>query len=102
MAGVGDVVTGISSVAATTGTLDIKPGAGIEWVIHNIYYAAPTGGSGIEFYKTDGTNAIKFDSDITQGGRLGMAFHCTNAQWIQLKNTGTAALFAGYDGIQTK
>lgn len=96
---VGDVVTGISSVAATTGTLNIQPTAGVEWVIHNIYYGA---GTTIEFYKTDGTNAIKFDSDTSAGARLGAVFHVTNTQWIQIKNTSAGAVIVGYDGIQTK
>lgn len=96
---VGDVVTGISSVAATTGVLDIRPATGVEWTVHNIYYNA---GTTIEFYKTDGTNAIKFDSDTTAGARLGAVFHCTNTQWIQIKNTSGAAVLVGYDGVQTK
>lgn len=92
----GDVVTGISSVAAG-GTLDIKP-IGAEWVIHNIYYNQGT----VEFYKTDGTNLLKFDSDTTQGARLGAVFHVTNAQWIQVKNTAGTSTLIGYDGVQTK
>jgi hypothetical protein len=94
---VGDVVTGLSSVAAS-GTLDIKPASGVEWVIHNIYYNQGT----VEFYKTDGTNLLKFDSDSTFGGRLGVVFHCTNSQWIQIKNTAASATLIGYDGVQTK
>lgn len=93
----GDVTNGLNSVAAGT-ALDIRPGAGVEWIIHNIYYNQGT----VEFYKTDGTNAIKFDSDSTFGGRLGVVFHCTNAQWIQVKNTAATATLIGYDGMQTK
>lgn len=94
----GDVVTGLSSVIATTGTLDIKPASGVEWVIHNIYYNQGT----VEFYKTDGTNYLKFDTDTTQGARLGAVFHCTNTQWIHVKNLASTATLIGYDGIQTK
>lgn len=96
---VGDKVASIVSVVANTGTLDIRPTAGIEWTVHNIYYNA---GTTIEFYKTDGTNAIKFDSDTSAGARLGAVFHCTNTQWIQIKNTSGAAVLVGYDGVQTK
>lgn len=97
MAAAGDVVTGISSIAANA-VLDIKPSSGVEWVIHNIYYNQGT----VEFYKTDGTNLLKFDSDPSAGARLGAVFHCTNAQWIQVKNTAATATIIGYDGIQTK
>lgn len=94
---VGDVVTGLSSVAAS-GVLDIRPAAGVEWVIHNVYYSQGT----VEFYKTDGTNLLRFDTDTSQGARLGAVFHCTNAQWIQVKNTAGTATLIGYDGKQTK
>jgi len=95
---VGDVVTGISSVIATTGTLDIKPSAGVEWVIHNIAYNGGT----IELWKTDGTNNLKYDIDTTSGGRFNLSLHCTNAIWYQLKNISAAAVIASYDGMQTK
>jgi hypothetical protein len=94
----GDKVTAIQSVVATTGVLDIRPASGIEWTIHNIYYSQGT----VEFYKTDGTNNIKFDSDTSNGARLGAVFHVTNSQWIQVKNTAGTATIIGYDGVQTK
>jgi hypothetical protein len=95
---VGDVKSGIASVAPN-GVLDIQPGsASEEWVIHNIYYNQGS----VEFYKTDGTNLLKFDGDSSQGARLGAVFHVTNAQWIQVKNTSGTATLIGYDGIQTK
>lgn len=94
---VGDVVTGITSVASA-GVLDIRPASGVEWVIHNIYYNQGT----VQLYKTDGTNILQFDTDTAQGARLGAVFHCTNAQWIQVKNTAGTATLIGYDGVQTK
>lgn len=94
---VGDTKSLIVSVAAV-GTYDIKPPAGEEWVIHNILY----NGGPIEFWKTDGANPLKFDTDNSAGGRLGMAFHATNDAWYQLKNTSAGAVIVSYDGIQTK
>jgi hypothetical protein len=94
----GDVVGGTSSLAATTGTLDIKPGAGVEWVIHNVYYAA----TGIKLSMTDGTNVIDFETDNAQGARMGMMIHVSNAYWLRLSNTSGSALLVAYDGIQTK
>lgn len=94
----GDVKANVASVAATTGTYDIKPPSGEEWVIHNIYYNGGT----VEFYRADGTNLLRFDSDTTQGARMGIAYHVTNTQWVQIKNISGSAVLVGYDGIQTK
>lgn len=94
----GDVKSAISSVSAISGTYDIKPASGEEWVIHNIYYSGGT----VEFYRADGTNLLKFDSDTTQGARMGISYHVTNGQWIQIKNTSGSAILVGYDGVQTK
>jgi hypothetical protein len=93
---VGDVQTAISSVA-NNALLDIKPASGVEWVIHNVLY-----GGAMELYKTDGTNSIKVDSDTTLGGRLGLALHCTNLVWYQVKNVSGASTILSYDGVQTK
>ena len=93
----GDVVTGISSIASGA-FLEIQPPTGEEWVIHNIYYSQGT----VEFYKYDGVNTIKFDSDTSFGARLGAVFHVTNAQWIRVKNTAGSATIVGYDGVKTK
>lgn len=94
---VGDVKSGLISIV-TNGVLDIRPPASEEWVIHNIFYSQ----GAVEFYKTDGTNLLKFDSDTTQGARLGAVFHVTNSQWIQVKNLASTTTLIGYDGIQTK
>lgn len=91
----GDVVSGISSVAAA-GVLLLQPGAGVEWVVHNLYYAAA-----VDVYFTDGTNHLKFDSDGA-GARIGTVFHCTNARYLRLVNTSAGTALYGYDGIQTK
>jgi hypothetical protein len=94
----GDVKSAIASVVATTGTYDIKPPVGEEWVLHNIYYNGGT----VEFYRTDGVNSLRFDSDTTQGARMGIAYHVSNTQWLQIKNTSASAILVGYDGVQTK
>ena len=91
-----DVKSGLQSVAAGA-VLDIRPGTGEEWVINNLYY-----GGSIEINRTDGTNVLKFESDGSSGGRLGTIYRLTNSQWMQIKNTGTASILIGYDGVQTK
>lgn len=92
----GDTINGLSSVAVG-GIFDIKPASGAEWVVHNVYYNGV-----VEFYITDGTNSLKFDSDNSGGARLGAVYHCTSTQWLQIKNTDTVSLLIAFDGMQTK
>lgn len=92
----GNVVAGTASVAATTGTYDIKPASGVEWVIHNVYY-----NGAVNFVITDGTNTFQFDSDTGAGARLGLTTHVTNTYWLRITNTGGSAVLIAYDGIQT-
>jgi len=93
---VGDVKSGISSIAASA-YLDIQPSGSDEWVIHNIYHNSDVS---IEFY--DGTNSIIFDSVGGAGAYSKFNFHCTNARRIRVKNTSTSSKLIGYDGMQTK
>jgi hypothetical protein len=93
---VGDVVSGISSVAAGS-FLDIRPPAGTEWVIHNIYHE-----SDIQLELYDGTNSLVFDTDTGAGVYAKYAFHVTNSIRIRVKNTAASAKLIGYDGVQTK
>jgi hypothetical protein len=93
---VGDVFSGLSSIAASA-YLDIQPSSGVEAVIHNIYHESDIQ---LEFY--DGTNSLIFDTDSGAGIYAKFAFHCTNAKRIRVKNTAAAAKLIGYDGVQTK
>ena len=93
---VGDVVSTISSIAAGA-YLDIQPGSGIEWVIHNIHHEDQ-----VEIYFYDGTNSILVDVDAGQGSWTGQFFHCTNTKYYRVKNTAASAKLIGYDGIITK
>ena len=93
---VGDVFSGLASIAAT-GYLDIQPAAGVEVVIHNIYH---DGDIQLEFY--DGTNSLIFDTEAGAGIYAKYAFHVTNTIRIRVKNTAAAAQLIGYCGVQTK
>ena len=93
----GDVKSDLQTLVAG-GTFDIRPGMGEEWSVQNIYFNPGT----VELYKTNGTLQLKFDGDSNFGGRLGTIFRLTNTQWLQIKNTGSASILVGYDGVQTK
>lgn len=98
---VGDVVSNLVSVAGTGGTLDIQPGAGIEWVIQNIYIDTAAASIDLLFY--DGVNSLKFVSG--QAGPLGITnvqFHINNSRWLRLVNNDAVSRLLGYDGVQTK
>ena len=93
----GQVVNALSSVSHTQ-FVDIKPGTGVEWAIHNIYYS----GGNVDFYLTNGTDLLKFGSDSTAGTLSGdIVFHVTNSIWIRVTNTSGGTLLIGYDGVQT-
>jgi hypothetical protein len=94
---VGDVYSGLSSVAAND-YLDIHPPAGVEAVIHNIYHEYD-----VDLILYDGTNSLTFDIDYGAGVYAKFAFHVTNSLWIRVKNRDTTnARLIGYDGIVTK
>ncbi len=92
---VNDVVTAHSSIADGS-SLTIQPGSGAEWLIKNIYF-----GGAVELYRTDGTNAIKIDSDPS-AGRLSGSWLLTNGVYLALKNVSGGAAYLGYDGMVTK
>jgi len=94
----GDAVVVASTQITAGSTSTIKPGSGVEWIIHNIYI--PTTGQA-ELYATDGTNPILVDSSYG-GGWLNHFFHLTNAQYLEVKNTGALAIYMKYDGIVSK
>ena len=93
---VGDVVSDLQSIGAGS-YLDIRPGSGIEWVIHNIYHEDRVQ---LSFY--DGTNEIIFDVDYGLGVWAWYEFHCNNTRRIRIKNMAASAKLIGYDGIITK
>ena len=93
---VGDIFNIIPTSVENNATLDIRPSSGQEAVIHNIYYS-----NSVEFYITNGTNSIKFDSDSTLGARLCMCFHVTNTIYIQIKNVSGSVIYVSYDGVVT-
>ena len=92
----GDAVGHISSVNAA-GTLEIRPDAGVEWIIHNIYHEAE-----VELYVSDSANNLLFDSAAVKGSWSGHFFHITNTQWLKVYNTNAGSKLMGYDGIVSK
>lgn len=92
----GDTVAGLSSINAAA-TLTIQPGAGIEWIVHNIYHEAE-----VELKVVESTNELLFDSDTEKGSWNAYFFHLTNTHYLKVKNTNVGAKLIGYDGIVSK
>ena len=92
---VGDVVSAHSSIADDA-SLTIQPGAGAEWIIHNLYY-----GGDCELYITDGANEFELDNF---GGPeyVQLTFRVNNTVYATFKNVSGDAAYLGYDGIVTK
>jgi len=93
---VGDAVGDVSSINAGA-TLTIQPGAGVEWIIHNIYHAAEA-----ELKVIKGGNELLFETSGGMGSWNAYFFHVTNAQYFKVKNTNAGAKLIGYDGIVSK
>lgn len=93
----GDVIGVVPTSVANNAYLTLQPGAGVEWVIHNIYY-----GGAVTISKYDGTNDITVDTDVAAGARLNMFLHANNTHYFRIKNVSGGAIFIAYDGIQTK
>jgi hypothetical protein len=92
----GDVISALTSVASA-GYLTIQPGAGVEWVIHNIYHEYDIT---VELY--DGTNSLVFTTEQGAGAMAYYAFHLNNTRYLRVKNThASLAKLIGYDGIVT-
>ena len=92
----GDTAASISSIAAAA-TKTIQPGAGVEWIIHNVYHEAE-----VEIYIVESTNELLFDDAAAKGSWSAYFFHLTNTHYLKVKNTNAGAKLIGYDGIVSK
>ena len=77
--------------------LTIQPAAGVEWVIHNLYY-----GGAVNIHRTDGSNDLTFATDTDVGAREGYVWHVTNGIYLELENVSGGDSILGYDGVVTK
>ena len=92
----GDAVGNISSVNAAA-VLTIQPGAGIEWIIHNIYHEGE-----VELKIVKGSNHLLFEASGGKGSWSAYFIHVTDTQYLEVKNTNAASKLIGYDGIVSK
>jgi len=93
---IGDVVADCQDI--TTGArLDIQPGAGVEWIIHNLVFDA-----NITLERFDGTLTAIGPSFIGPDWQpFSPGFHVNNTDRIRIVNDDAATKTICYDGIQT-
>lgn len=92
----GDAVGDLQSISADA-VLTIQPGAGIEWIVHNIYHE-----DSAEVSLVKSSNELLFDSDTGKGSWSAFFFHLTNTHYLKVKNKAATAKLIGYDGIVSK
>lgn len=93
---VGDIYTAFSNVVSGA-YLEVKPGSGIEVVIHNIYHnndvtvKLVNGGNELEFYADTGSNVIN-----------GLYTHIDDTSYLRVYNAAGTDQYIAIDGIVTK
>ena len=90
-------VSGTSSLVGSGQNYDIRPAAGEEWIIHNIYF-----NKGIRIFMYNGTNQVPLR--VFAHGWLWdwLCFHLTNSRYIRLTTIRAGTTIVGYDGVQSK
>jgi hypothetical protein len=97
---VGDQVVGGTHGAINNATLNIQPGAGVEWLITTV--GATNGGSLTVNYAVDGANFVAADVYASGGTTHGLQWRLTNSVILQLKNTSGGSADIWYMGVVTK
>jgi hypothetical protein len=93
----GDAYIKLPASVADTAHMDLTAGSGAEIVVHNIYVPE---GTAVELYQYDGTDTIKWMS--TNTSLLNLQLHCTNTEYIRVKNVSGSAAIMAADGMFTK
>lgn len=94
---VGDTYTNFGNVVAAA-FLECKPGAGYEFIIHNIYHPVD-----VEIKMVDGSgNECAFMVEAGKSVITNMYFHLTETQYLRIYNTSGGGAWIAADGIVSK
>lgn len=96
----GDAVGAIESIADDA-ACTLQPGAGVEWIIHNLFVPDGTAADGVDIAVVDATGSILIADGITSS-MLQQNFHLSNTQYITMTNRSGGTILLGYDGIVVK
>jgi hypothetical protein len=92
-----DTVSGSSSLSGSGQTYDIRPAAGQEWIVHNIYFS-----KGVKIHMTNGTNLVPLRFFSHGWFWEWLCFHVTNSRFIRLTTLRSGTTLVGFDGVQSK
>jgi len=95
----GDAYIKAPASVSSSSFMDLQPGSGVEVVVHDIYVAA---GVSYEIYYSDGTNNILYLAMPAGGGALNLQAHCTNTNYVRVKNVSGSSAFMAASGMTTK
>jgi len=89
-----------SAIIPASGIFIIRPETiGEEWTIHNIY--VPFGGKA-QLYRSDDVSGVDlgiFIEPIPVSKTGQFNYHCTNDEFLIIRNNGTDAIKVGFDGV---
>lgn len=96
-AAVGDTVADCQSIASSA-RLDVQPGAGVEWIVHNIFFTHQ-----VTLDRFDGTDTAAFLVLSGAGWQnFQPGFHVTNTNRLRIQNNDASSRVICYDAIVTK
>lgn len=94
----GDAFVQGPTVVANTLTLDVQPTPGTEIIIHNIWHEGQ-----VDLERFDGVTAVSGGSLVAAPFlRSRVAIHCTNGNYLRIRNTSGAPTKIAVDGIYSK
>lgn len=96
-AAVGDVVADCQSIA-NAARFDLQPGAGVEWIIHNLFWVQP-----VTLERFDGTDNAPFASFSGPGWQnISPGYHVNNTNRVRVLNDHGSAQIICFDAVVTK
>lgn len=95
----GDAVGSIENINDDA-AITIKPGAGIEWIVHNLFVPDGSPTNSVQVHVVDGSGSMLIGE--ISSSMLQMTFHISNTQWLTMTNKTGGTILLGYDGIVVK
>jgi hypothetical protein len=95
----GDAYIKAPASVANGAYMDLQPGSSVEVVIHDIYVGT---GVAYEVYYSDGSNNILYLSMPAGGGAVNLQAHCSNTNYVRVKNTSGSSAYMAASGMTTK
>ena len=91
----GDRVGDMTLIVSAGGTMDIRPSAGVTWIVQNIFY-----NKAVEIYRVDGANLLLVKVSSDKGSLENKVYHLSNDNYMQIKAVGANTL-VDFDGFET-